>query len=112
MAHGRGRKKLDAFIIRYAALFRASGQRIDSYRRKPHKKQLAEFVFATDAMACDVMPGFDDELLGNIGDELALQMNTPRSDLNAVTSSSGRTTCLVRRYPAHLCRAGRMPRRW
>ena len=79
-------KKLDAFIIRYAAFLEGikPASIRQRYRRKPHEKQLAEFVFATDAMACDVvMPGgFDvDTLLGNIGDELALQMNTPRSDL-------------------------------
>lgn len=55
------------------------------FKRKPHDRQLAEFVTSVDCMAVGVvMPGgFDKEaLLGEIGDELAMEMNTPRSDMD------------------------------
>lgn len=84
--HDEDVKKLDAFIVRYAAFLEGikPASIRQRYRRKPHEKELAEFVFSVDLQACGcALPGgFDaDELLAAHGDELAMQMNTPRSEL-------------------------------
>jgi hypothetical protein len=78
-------KELDAMVVKYAAfLADVQPQAIRGrFRRNKAQKDVAEFVFATDAMACGVvMPGgFDrDALMDTLGDELAIKIETTRSD--------------------------------
>ena len=78
-------KEMRALVIGYAAFL--AGIKPDSirarFKRKPHERELAEFVFVTDALACGVVfpSGFDKEvLLNSPGDDLAMQTETTRSD--------------------------------
>ena len=87
---GADEKEFDAFVVRYAAfLAGVQTQAIRGrFRRNKAHKDLAEFVLSVDLQACGcVFPGgFDKEqLLDQAGDELAIKMETPRSDLDRRT---------------------------
>lgn len=78
--------KWQALVVKYCAWL--EGIKPDSmrtrFKRKPEQRDLAGFVTSVDCLACGVVVpgGFDKEaLLSEIGDELAMEMNTPRDDL-------------------------------
>jgi hypothetical protein len=78
-------REMRALVVRYSAFL--SGIKPDSirarFKRKPHERELAEFVFVTDALACGVAfpSGFAEGVLVNSpGDELCTQTETSRSN--------------------------------
>jgi hypothetical protein len=77
-------RRLQALVIRYAAFLEDIDKKIVQQRFRRSQKFIdqANFVFSVDAEATGLLMPFDsaDELLRDIGDPLALEIATPRTD--------------------------------